>query len=107
MAPEVGQDAPDFTLPNQHGEPITLSSFRGSKNVVLTFYPWAFTGTCTGELGEIRDRLGSFDNDDTVTLAVSLGIAFCAPGLAITRTGMEPACKPLGACALICPVLTK
>ncbi len=68
---EVGQEAPDFTLPSQHGELITLSDFRGDKNVVLVFYPWAFTGTCTGELCVLRDRLLDFDNDDTITLAVS------------------------------------
>jgi len=71
MSVEVGQQAPDFTLRNQHGEPVTLSSYRGEKNVVVVFYPWAFTGTCTGELGEIQDRIASFDNDDTVTLVIS------------------------------------
>ncbi len=73
---EVGQEAPDFTLPNQHGESVTLSQYRGSKNVVLVFYPWAFTGVCTGELCSIRDRMGDFDNDDTVTLAVSCDTKF-------------------------------
>lgn len=68
---EAGQEAPDFTLRNQHGESVTLSQYRGSKNVVLLFYPWAFTGICTGELCSIRDRMRDFDNDDTVTLAVS------------------------------------
>ncbi len=69
---EIGQEAPDFALVDQHGEPVTLSQFRGSKNVVLLFYPYAFSSTCTGELCEIRDRLASFDNDETVTLAVSI-----------------------------------
>ena len=73
---QVGQEAPDFTLPNQHGESVTLSQYRGSKNVVVVFYPWAFTGVCTGELGSIRDRLGEFDNDDTVTLAISCDARF-------------------------------
>jgi peroxiredoxin len=45
MALEIGQEAPDFTLKNQFGEEVTLSSFRGEKNVVLVFYPMAFTGT--------------------------------------------------------------
>jgi peroxiredoxin len=76
MPVEVGQSAPDFTLPNQHGEPITLSSFRGEKNVVIVFYPWAFTGVCTGELCELRDRIATFDNDDTVTLAISCDAKF-------------------------------
>ena len=73
---EVGQQAPDFTLPNQHGETITLSDFRGDKNVVLVFFPWAFTGVCTGELCVLRDRMLDFDNDDTITLAVSCDTKF-------------------------------
>ena len=73
---DVGQQAPDFTLPNQHGESVTLSQYRGDKNVIVTFYPWAFTGTCTGELSAIRDRVESFDNDDTVTLAISCDAKF-------------------------------
>ena len=73
---ELGQEAPDFTLVDQHGEPVTLSSFRGSKHVVLLFFPYAFSGTCTGELCTIRDRLPAFDNDDVVTLAVSIDHKF-------------------------------
>ncbi len=73
---DVGQQAPDFTLKNHHGEAVTLSQYRGGKNVVLVFYPWAFTGVCTGELCEIRDRIESYDNDDTVTLAVSCDATF-------------------------------
>ncbi len=76
MSVEVGQQAPDFTLSSQHGEPISLSSFRGEKNVVLVFFPWAFSGICTGELCEISDRLDSLANDDTVTLAVSCDTKF-------------------------------
>jgi mycoredoxin-dependent peroxiredoxin len=76
MSVEVGQPAPDFSLPNQHGEPITLSSFRGEKNVVVVFYPWAFTGVCTGELCELRDRIAAFDNDGTATLAISCDAKF-------------------------------
>ena len=71
MPVEVGQEAPDFTLPSGSGEKYTLSDFRGSKNVVLMFYPFAFTGTCTGELCTIRDRYADFINDDTVVLSVS------------------------------------
>jgi len=71
MPVEVGQEAPDFTLPSGSGEKVTLSDFRGSKNVVLMFYPFAFTGTCTGELCAIRDRYADFVNDDSVVLSVS------------------------------------
>lgn len=71
MAIEIGTAAPDFTLSNQYGEEITLSSFRGKKNVVVMFYPFAFTGTCTSELCTIRDQSGDYDNDDVVTLSIS------------------------------------
>ncbi|GMA19992.1 peroxiredoxin [Arsenicicoccus piscis] len=69
--PEVGQPAPDFTLVNQDGEQVTLSSFRGDKNVVVVFYPFAFSGICTGELCEIRDNIAGFQNDAVQVLAVS------------------------------------
>ena len=68
---EVGQSAPEFTLSNQFGEQVSLADFRGEKNVVLMFYPFAFTGTCTGELCAIRDQYVDFANDDTVVLSVS------------------------------------
>jgi peroxiredoxin len=71
MSLEIGQEAPDFTLKNQFGEEVTLSSFRGEKNVVLVFYPMAFTGICTGELCEIRDRSADFATDDVQFLGIS------------------------------------
>ncbi|WP_418956864.1 peroxiredoxin [Streptomyces tritici] len=71
MAIEVGTEAPDFELKDNHGRTVKLSDFRGEKNVVLLFYPFAFTGVCTGELCELRDNLPKFVNDDTQLLAVS------------------------------------
>ena len=71
MTIEVGQEAPDFELQNQFGTPVRLSSFRGEKNVVLVFYPLAFTPTCTGELCAIRDDHTVFENDDTVVFGIS------------------------------------
>ncbi|MGK5640374.1 peroxiredoxin [Streptomyces sp. URMC 126] len=71
MAIDVGTEAPDFALKNQHGETVRLSDFRGEKNVVLLFYPFAFTGVCTGELCALRDELPTFVNDDVQLLAVS------------------------------------
>lgn len=70
-SPTVGALAPDFTLPNQFGQPVTLSSFRGAKNVVVMFYPFAFTGVCTGELCTLRDRAPEFANDDVAVLSIS------------------------------------
>ena len=71
MTLEIGRPAPEFTLKNQFGEPVALANYRGSKNVLLMFYPFAFTGTCTGELCTIRDRYTDFVNDDTAVLSVS------------------------------------
>lgn len=67
----VGDSAPDFTLNNQYGERVTLSDHRGERNVLVMFYPFAFTGTCTRELGVLRDRSTEFDSADTVTLSIS------------------------------------
>jgi peroxiredoxin (alkyl hydroperoxide reductase subunit C) len=67
----AGDTAPDFTLRDQNGTPVSLSEFRGRKNVVVVFYPFAFSGICTGELCEIRDNLGAFVGDDVQVLAIS------------------------------------
>jgi len=70
---EVGAQAPDFTLKDQNQQPVTLSSFIGQKNVLLVFFPLAFTGICQGELDQLRDQLPSYVNDDSVALAISVG----------------------------------
>ena len=71
MALAAGEKAPDFELKDQHGRTVRLSDFKGSKNVVLLFFPFAFTGVCTGELCALRDELPAFQNDDVQLLAVS------------------------------------
>jgi peroxiredoxin len=70
---DVGTPAPDFTLRDQNQQAVTLSDFRGTRNVLLVFFPLAFTGICQGELDEVRDRLSDFENDETQTLAISVG----------------------------------
>lgn len=75
MAIEVGALAPDFTLKDQTGTEVTLSSFRGQKNVVILFYPLTFTGVCQGELCAVRDDLATFQNDDVQVLAISVDAA--------------------------------
>ncbi|MDH2416323.1 peroxiredoxin [Nocardioides sp. CER19] len=67
----IGGPAPDFTLRDQFGQDITLSSYAGSKAVLLLFYPAAFSGVCTGEMAGIRDRLDEFLTFDTEVLGVS------------------------------------
>ena len=68
---ELGGPAPDFTLRDQFGQDVTLSSFQGKKAVVMFFYPHAFSGVCTGEMAGIRDRLAEFLTFDTEVLAIS------------------------------------
>ena len=67
----IGGQAPDFTLRDQFGQDVTLSDFRGRKAVALMFYPFAFSGVCTGELSGVRDRLDEFLSFDTEVLAIS------------------------------------
>lgn len=67
----IGSPAPDFELMNQHGEKISLASFKGEKTVVLLFYPYAFSGKCTGELCALRDDLSAFQNENVQLLAIS------------------------------------
>ncbi|MGY2874425.1 mycoredoxin-dependent peroxiredoxin [Marmoricola sp. URHA0025 HA25] len=76
MPLQIGERAPDFTLRDQHGQDITLSSYAGQKAVLLAFYPYAFTGVCTGELIGFRDRLGDFETDTTTLLGISCDSLF-------------------------------
>lgn len=72
----IGDAAPDFSLVNQFGETVTLSSFAGKKNVVVVFYPLSFSGVCTGELCEIRDNFAQFASADVELLAISVDSKF-------------------------------
>ena len=69
--PPVGTQAPDFTLASTSGKSVTLSSLRG-KNVLLAFFPLAFTSTCTAELCDMRDDWDQFAGSDTVVLPISV-----------------------------------
>lgn len=73
--PALGEAAPDFELLNQFGEPVRLSELRG-RNVVVVFFPFAFSGICTGELCEIRDNLALFEDADAVVLGISVDSKF-------------------------------
>src|SRR6266508_6043383 len=72
MSVEAGERAPDFTLRDQNGQKVTLSSFRGRQNVLVVFYPFAFSPICTGELCQVRDDLPRYQNPDLQVLAVSV-----------------------------------
>lgn len=71
MSIDVGQEAPDFTLKDQAGNDVTLSSFRGEQAVALVFYPFTFTGVCQGELCELRDDNSAYEKAGMQVLAVS------------------------------------
>jgi peroxiredoxin (alkyl hydroperoxide reductase subunit C) len=72
MAIAVGAEAPDFTLTSHDGEEVTLSSFRGERNVVLAFFPAAFSSVCSVQLGRIGDAEERFADEDAQVLAVSV-----------------------------------
>ena len=68
----VGATAPDFTLKNQHGEDVSLAQRVAEKPVLLVFYPFAWSGVCTGELCGIRDDLSGFTGNGAAdVLAIS------------------------------------
>lgn len=71
MSLTIGNPAPDFELLDQHREKVSLASFKGEKNVVVLFFPFAFSGTCTGELCAIRDDLNVFQNENVQLVAIS------------------------------------
>ncbi len=103
MAVEVGQEAPDFTLKNQLGDEISLSSFRGDKNVVVMFYPLAFSGTCTTQLTGVSHREEEYSEEQAQVLGVSVDshhaqAAFKA-SLGLTDTMLLADFEPKGAVA--------
>ncbi|WP_283138136.1 peroxiredoxin [Rhizohabitans arisaemae] len=75
MTVEVGSEAPDFVLKNQHGTPVKLSDHRG-KNVVLVFYPLAFSSVCRSELGALLDDFIPTAGDGVEVLAISVDSVF-------------------------------
>ena len=75
MAAEVGQKAPDFTLFDNDKQPTKLSDSKG-KNVVLAFFPGAFTGACTTEMCTFRDRSDSFNSMNAQVYGISVDAIF-------------------------------
>lgn len=75
MSIQVGQTAPSFTLYDTDKQPVSLESFRG-ENVLLLFFPQAFTGTCTAELCSTRDDIASYQNMQARVLGISVDSVF-------------------------------
>ena len=76
MAISVGTEAPSFTLYNSEKQPVSLSDFKGKKNVLLLFFPLAFTSVCTEELCGVRDRIGDYQHDNAQVLGISVDSVF-------------------------------
>ena len=72
----VGDTAPEFSTKDQHNQEVKLSDFRRRQNVLLVFYPFAFSGICTGELSAVRDDLAVFQNDKVQILPISVDHPF-------------------------------
>ena len=70
--PAVGQTAPDFSLPSTSGTPMTLSSWRGRKNVLLAFFPLAFTSVCSREMCEFYEDVDQFAAAETEVFGISV-----------------------------------
>ena len=71
MSLQIGQPAPQFTMVSSEKKEVSLSDFKGKK-VVLHFFPFAFTGTCTTQLCNLRDNFGYYDGLNAQILAVSV-----------------------------------
>lgn len=70
--PSVGSPAPAFVLPSTNGTTVTLEQFLGQKNVLLAFFPLAFTSTCTAQVCEFSEDYGRYEGAETVVLPVSV-----------------------------------
>ncbi len=67
----IGQQAPDFSLYNSDKQKVTLSSYKG-KNVLILFFPFAFTGVCTAELCSVRDNYSSYSSLNAEVIGISV-----------------------------------
>ena len=70
--PQIGERAPDFTLKSTSGEMVRLSQFQGKKNVLVSFFPLAFTPVCTAQNCAFSEEYTRFESKDTVVLPVSV-----------------------------------
>ena len=88
MTLQIGEPAPDLSLRDQHGRRRSLGDLRGERAAVLVFFPFAFSGVCTGELQQLREQVGRLEEYGGELLAVS-----CDPMFALRvfaeRDGLE------------------
>lgn len=70
--PEIGDEAPDFRLKGPGGAWVTLSEYRGQRNVVLAFYPLAFSPVCALQLPTLQENLRRLESLETTVLGISV-----------------------------------
>lgn len=75
MSIQIGQPAPEFSLYNSEKQKVSLGDFKG-KNVLLLFFPQAFTGTCTKELCSTRDNIATYEGANAQVLGISVDSLF-------------------------------
>ncbi len=75
MSLQIGQKAPEFTLHNTEKNKVSLSDFK-SKNVVLLFFPLAFTGVCTNEMCSMRDNMAAYNSLNAEVIGISVDSLF-------------------------------
>jgi len=85
MSVEVGEQAPDFELKDQHGTPVRLSSFQGTKNVVLVFYPADWSPVCGDQVALYNEMLDEFAEANAQVLGISVDGVWCH--LAFAKNG--------------------
>lgn len=76
MAVETGSAAPDFTLGDHNRDQVTLSTLWREKNVLLVFYPFAFSQICEGEICQVRDELAAYSDENVQVVGVSVDTPF-------------------------------
>ena len=76
MSLAIGSEAPDFTLYDSDKNKVSLSDFKGNKNILLLFFPMAFTGVCTDELCAVRDDIARYDNANAQVVGISVDSVF-------------------------------
>lgn len=76
MSLNLGSKAPDFELLNTEGEKVRLSGYKNSKNVVLLFFPYAFSGVCTEEVCTTRDNMKLYNSLDAEVIGISVDSFF-------------------------------
>ena len=87
---DVGAKAPEFTLKDYNNQKVSLSAYRGASNVLLVFYPFAFSGICQGELCQLRDEFPTYADAGVEVLGVSVDTPYSLKAWALQQNYQFP-----------------